>query len=122
MGSTQYMGEPCSRAASSRDARDKYFLVGASITDAGPARALAAELPHLDLAVKSLATVMAALFDASPHLASCTGHGSGLLGANRVGGKAARGRTGFGASGFPVASELLREARSLIVHFRTCLK
>merc|ERR1712083_813486 len=63
--------KPCVEAATSLDARDKYFMTYVSSFDPSPAKALASEAPALEAAQASLSSAVSELADALPHLVAC---------------------------------------------------
>jgi len=68
--------EDCGLAAKSADARDKYFETYVSSASAADSKALRSELPSLEAARASLATVVAELAQALPKITSCKGAAS----------------------------------------------
>merc|ERR1739849_1904 len=122
------IAESWADAAKSTDARDKYFVVSASVHEGAVWAALAAEKQHLDTASKALASSVVALHNFSPHVASCTAtHGLNTNLPARLGAPhnyspslprmAAHTGTDFGEG-----ERLLQEARDVIIRIRTGLK
>lgn len=128
--------EDCALAAKSADARDKYFETYVGEAAPGASKALRSELPSLEAARASVATVVSELAGVLPQIASCRGAASLIraTGSSHMLVRVASG-SARAASGRSVAkdvdrlngidtegvSALVKEARRIILAARSAL-
>merc|ERR1711977_262668 len=77
--------EECGAAAKSTDARDKYFATYVSEFAPCSSKALRSELPSLEAARASVASVVSELADVLPKLGSCRGAAGFMKNAGTLG-------------------------------------
>jgi len=132
--------EDCALAAKSADARDKYFETYVGGAAPGASKALRSELPSLEAARASVATVVSELGRVLPQISSCRGAASLIraAGSSSLLGQAAAGSVhaaSVGNSASQVATDvdrqngidtegvgaLVKEARRVIIAARSAL-